>query len=146
MILATLETKAELTDLVTAFANLADENRLHEQMSIFIPDAQVQVWIGENLLFDVTGTETIEETFTTGTADVTRAFHMLGQQAFQIDGDTATGIVYCQVKLVTNENGVDVVGDSSIRYTDTYVRRNGRWLIASRISRFTIVDRRILGS
>ncbi|MEV7762002.1 nuclear transport factor 2 family protein [Curtobacterium flaccumfaciens] len=143
---ASLETKAELAELVTEFANLADENRIHEQMALFTPDATVQIWIGDHLLFDVAGTDTIEQTFTEGTANVVRSFHMLGQQAFQVDGDTAEGLVYCQVKLVSVEAGAEVVADSSIRYSDTYARVEGRWLITSRVSRFTIVDRRAMGS
>ena len=75
-----------------------------------------------------------------------RSFHMLGQQAFSIDGETAEGVVYCQVALVSDEDGAEVVLDSSIRYSDTYVRRDGRWLISSRTSRFTITDKRVLGS
>lgn len=146
MSLQTLETKAELAELVTTFANLADEDRISEQMSLFTPDAQVQIWIGDNLLFDVSGTDTIETTFTEGTAAVKRSFHMLGQQAFSIDGETAEGVVYCQVALVSDEDGAEVVQDSSIRYSDTYVRRDGRWLISSRTSRFTITDKRVLGS
>lgn len=144
--LEVLQTKAELSELVTAFANLSDENRIHEQMDLFTPDATVQSWLGEHLLFDVTGTEVIEKTFTEGTSYVRRSFHMLGQQAVSIDGDSAEGIVYCQVKLVSEEDGAEVVQDSSIRYSDSYVRRDGRWLISSRISRFTIIDKRILGS
>jgi hypothetical protein len=34
---------------------------------------------------------------------------MNGQQAVQIDGDTATGIAYCQVKLVSEEDGKEVI-------------------------------------
>jgi len=141
----TAETKLELAELVTAFANLADEDRIHDQMSLFTADASVQIWIGEHLLFDVRGTETIEKTFSEGTAAVKRSFHMLGQQAFEVDGDTAAGVVYCQVKLVSDDDdGREVVADSSIRYSDTYARVDGRWVISSRISRFTIVDRRVL--
>jgi hypothetical protein len=39
-------------------------------------------------------------------------------------------------------DGGEVVTESSIRYDDIYVRQNGRWLIATRISHFTINDKR----
>lgn len=146
MSLEALETRAELADLVATFANLADENRIDDQKALFTPDAHVEIWIGDHLLFDVSGADTIAKTFADGTAAVTRSFHMLGQQSVQVDGDRAAGTVYCQVKLVTVEDGVDTVADSSIRYEDVYERRIGRWLIATRISRFTIVDRRTLSA
>ncbi|MBN9326198.1 MAG: nuclear transport factor 2 family protein, partial [Cellulomonas sp.] len=75
-----------------------------------------------------------------------RSNHMNGQQVVQIAGDTATGIAYCQVKLVSDEGDKEVIVDSSIRYDDEYVRQNGRWLIKTRISHFSINDKRTLQS
>jgi hypothetical protein len=71
---------------------------------------------------------------------------MLGQHAVEVTGDTARGTLYCQVKLVTDGDNGEVVADSSIIYTDEYAFHDGRWLISSRISRFTIIDRRPLSS
>jgi hypothetical protein len=75
---------------------------------------------------------------------VTRSYHMNGQQVVEIDGDSARGIAYCQVKLVSEEDGREVLTDSSIRYDDEYVRHEGRWLIKTRISHFTVNDKRPL--
>ncbi len=47
--------------------------------------------------------------------------------------------------MVSEEDGRQVVTDSSVRYDGEYVRRDGRWLISSRVSRFTINDKRPLG-
>jgi len=71
---------------------------------------------------------------------------MNGQQVFTVDGDTATGVVYCEAKLATEEDGAEVITVSSIRYKDEYVRRNGRWLIATRVSHLSINDKRSLAS
>lgn len=49
------------------------------------------------------------------------------------------------MKLVTEEDGKEFITDSSIRYNDEYVQRDGRWLIKTRISHFTINDKRPLG-
>ena len=62
------------------------------------------------------------------------------------DGDTATGVAYCQVKHVSEEDGHEVLTDSSVRYDDRYIRRDGRWYIATRIARFTVIDKRTLQS
>jgi hypothetical protein len=144
MSLEILQAKAELKELVDTFSNLADEKNIQGQMPLFTPDTKVKVYMGDNLLFDISGTKQLEEVFTSFTANVKRSFHMNGQQVVKIDGDIATGIAYCQVKLVSEEDGKEVIADSSIRYDDEYVRQNGTWLIKTRISHFSINDKRTL--
>jgi hypothetical protein len=146
MSLEILEAKTELKQLVDTFSNLADEKRIADQMPLFTSDTTVQVFMGDDLLFDISGTEQLEETFIGFTANVKRSSHMNGQHSVEISGDTATGIAYCQVKLVSDEDDREVIVDSSIRYDDTYIRRDGRWLIASRISHFFINEKRVLAS
>ncbi|MED1203896.1 nuclear transport factor 2 family protein [Heyndrickxia acidicola] len=146
MSLENSQAKAELKELVDTFSNLADEKNIPGQMHLFTPDTKVQVYMGDDLLFDISGTKQLEEVFTSFTANVKRSFHMNGQQVVKIDGDTATGIAYCQVKLVSEEDGKEVITDSSIIYHDEYVRQNGTWLIKTRISHFTINDKRSIQS
>jgi len=144
MSLEILEAKSELKELVDTFSNLADEKNISGQMPLFTKDTIVKVYMGEELLFDISGTKQLEEVFTGFTADVKRSYHMNGQQVVKIDGDTATGIAYCQVKLVSEEDGKEVVMEHSIRYNDKYVRQNGTWLISERISHFNITEKRTL--
>lgn len=144
MSLEILQAKSEIKELVDTFSNLADEKRIPDQMPLFTEDTTVKVYMGDALLFDISGTEQLEEVFTGFTANVTRSYHINGQQVVNVDGDTATGIAYCQVKLVSVEEGQEVITDSSIRYDDTFVRQNGTWLIKKRISHFTINEKRPL--
>jgi hypothetical protein len=144
MSLEILEAKSELKELIDTFSNLADEKNISGQMPLFTKDTIVKVYMGEELLFDISGTKQLEEVFTGFTADVKRSYHMNGQQVVKIDGDTATGIAYCQVKLVSEEDGKEVVMEHSIRYNDKYVRQNGTWLISERISHFNITEKRTL--
>ncbi|MBT2700134.1 nuclear transport factor 2 family protein [Bacillus sp. ISL-40] len=146
MSLEILQAKSEIKELVDTFANLADEKKIPEQMPLFTPDTTVKVYMGDDLLFDISGTKQLEEVFTSFTANVKRSFHMNGQLVVKVDGDSATGVSYCQVKLVSEEDGKEVITDSSIIYHDEYMRQNGTWLIKTRISHFTINDRRILKS
>jgi hypothetical protein len=57
-----------------------------------------------------------------------RTFHVVGQATYDVDGDRATGEVYCVAH--------HVVGDTDrvmyIRYEDEYTRRDGRWAIEVR--------------
>ncbi|MFF3380385.1 nuclear transport factor 2 family protein [Streptomyces sp. NPDC002680] len=146
MSLQDLEAKSELKQLVDTFANLGDERRIKDQMALFVPDTKVQVYMGEELVFDISGVEELEKTFSGFIANVKSLFHMNGQQVVDVDGDSATGIAYCQVKLVAEEDGKEFITDSSVRYTDEYVLRDGRWLFKTRISHFTINDKRPFGN
>ncbi len=141
-----LEAKSALKALVDAFSNLADEKRIPDQMLLLTPDTRVQVYMGDELLVDISGTQQVEETFTAFAANMKRSFHMNGQHVVEIDGDSATGIAYCQVKHVSEEDGHAVITDSSVRYDDEYIRRDGRWYINTRIARFTVSDKRTLQS
>ncbi|WP_182421780.1 nuclear transport factor 2 family protein [Priestia megaterium] len=144
MSLEILQAKSEIKELVDTFSNLADEKKIPDQMPLFTPDTTVKVYMGEELMFDISGTKQLEEVFTSFTANVKRSYHMNGQLVVNVDDDSATGVLYCQVKLVSEEDGKEIITEHSIRYDDTYVRRNGAWLIQTRISHFTITDKRPL--
>ncbi len=61
----------------------------------------------------------------------TRTFHMLGTAAYAVEGDTATGEVYCTARHFRTSDGgaTDLV--MHIRYVDDY-RRDGEWRIVRR--------------
>ena len=65
-------------------------------------------------------------------------YHLNGQQTAEIKGDHVTGISYCFVTLIGNGKK----NQSGVRYHDTYVKKNGKWLIKKRESDFmyTSVD------
>jgi|SRR5689334_9812936 len=61
-----------------------------------------------------------------------KTFHMIGNARYEVDGDRATGEVYCVAHHLTTDRhgGTDYV--MMIRYLDTYTRREGRWGIEER--------------
>jgi ketosteroid isomerase-like protein len=61
-----------------------------------------------------------------------RTFHFVGTTSYDVDGDRATGEVYCLAHHLTptRHGGTDYV--MLIRYQDTYSRRDGRWAIDER--------------
>jgi SnoaL-like domain len=61
-----------------------------------------------------------------------RTFHFIGNSTYEIDGDRATGEVYCLAHHLNpnRHGGTDHV--MLIRYQDTYSRRDGRWGIDER--------------
>jgi hypothetical protein len=144
MTLEILQAKVELRELVDAFSNLGDEKKISEQMLLFTPDTRYKVYFGGQLVSDVSGTKQLEEDFTNHASLVKRYFSLNGQHVVKVDGDTATGVSYSQMKMVRDEEGKEVITDYSVKFDDEYVRQNGTWLIKERTCHFTIIDTRTL--
>ena len=144
MTLEEMQARMEIQDLVGTFSNL--EVDVPPQMKLFTKDTHVQVYMGEKLAFDIHGVEELEKVFSQFTAAVKRSHHMNGQHVIKVDGDNATGILYCRAALVTEEDGKEFISDNFIWYEDTYKKVDGKWLIAARTSHFIISDKHVLGA
>lgn len=144
MSLEILQAKLELRELVDAFSNLGDEKKISEQMLLFTPDTRYKVYFGGQLVSDVSGTNQLEEEFTGHASIVKRYFSINAQHVVKVEGDTATGVSYSQMKMVREEEGKEVITDYSVKYDDLYVRQNGTWLIKERTAHFSIIEARTL--
>ncbi|MFB5762093.1 nuclear transport factor 2 family protein [Paenibacillus medicaginis] len=144
MSLEIVQAKIELRELVDAYANLTDEKKIDEQMLLFTSDGRYTVYVGESLLSEVIGTKQLGEDFKSHASEVKRYFSMNGQHVVKVDGATATGVVFSQIKMVRDEDGTEVITDYSVRYDDVYVCQNGTWLIKERTANFIIFDARPL--
>ena len=144
MTLEEMQARMEIQDLVGTFSNL--EVDVPPQMKLFTKDTHVQVYMGEKLAFDIHGVEELEKVFSQFTAAVKRSHHMNGQHVIKVDGDNATGVLYCRAALVTEEEGKKFLSDNFIWYEDTYKKVDGKWLIAARTSHFIISDKHVLGA
>ncbi|HGO5855040.1 TPA: nuclear transport factor 2 family protein [Mannheimia haemolytica] len=143
MNLQQIQDRLALKDLVDTFSNLADEKKVAEQMSLFTPDAIVHTYIGGKLVFEMHGVTEIEQVFTTFLTPFHCVYHLNGQHTVTfIDENNATAINYCAVKLVETKEGKEILHDHSVRYADTYVKQEGKWLIAKRIANFMISESR----
>ena len=138
-----MQARMEIQDLVGTFSNL--EIDVPAQMALFTKDTHVQVYMGEKKVFDIHGIEELEKIFSQFTAAVKRSHHMNGQHVIKVDGDKATGILYCRAALVTEEDGKEFIADNFIFYEDVYEKIGGKWLIKARTSHFNITDKHILG-
>ena len=135
-----------LKDLVDTFSNLADEKRVAEQMALFTPDAQVNTYIGGKLFAEAKGTAEIEQVFSSFLAQFHSVYHLNGQHTVTFRSETeAEAINYCDVKLVGEQDGKQVLQDHSVRYQDTYIKQDGKWLISQRIANFMISETRVIG-
>ena len=120
-----------LKRLVDTFSNLADVKDVDAQVLLFTEDAEV-VSKSDGQVFVSKGREEIGKAFSGFLALFDVVYHLNGQQTVDINGDTATGISYCFVTLIGNGKK----NQSGVRYHDTYVKQNGRWLIRKRESDF----------
>lgn len=140
-----LQAKQELRDLIDAYAFLGDDKKIAEQMKLFTPDATYKVYMNGVEVANTSGTDTLEKEFSGHAAEVKTYFTLNGQQAVEIDGNQAKGVSFSQLKMVRENEGKDIVTDYSVKYEDTYIRQDEKWLIKARIAHFLIVETRALG-
>lgn len=125
-----------LKKLVDTFSNLADTKDVEAQLQLFKEDAEL-ISINQGETFQSTGREAIGAAFQAYLDLFHTVYHINGQQTLDIQSETeASGISYCQVVLIREENGQDILTTSGVRYQDYYEKVDGVWLIAKRTSHF----------
>ncbi|AYN02454.1 nuclear transport factor 2 family protein [Chryseobacterium sp. 3008163] len=144
MTLEILKTKQDLRELIDNYAYLSDEWKISEVMDLFTLDVTYKVFMGGALVADVSGRENMESDFNLHASQVKTYFTLNGQHTVKIDGETATGISFSQIKMIREANGKDVLTDYSVKYEDFYVFQNGKWLIKDRIGYFVIIESRAI--
>ncbi len=131
-----IKDRLELQELVYTFSTLSDTKDVDKQVLLFTEDAVVQSERNGVTGNKYTGRKEIGDAFKAYLALFETVYHINGQQTVEINGDRATGINYCQVVLVKNENGKKIATTSGVRYSDEYRKINGKWYISNRKSNF----------
>lgn len=137
-----LEDRAALRALVDTFSILADRKDVRSQTMLFTEDGLVETRRGGEVVSRLQGRAALEQAFGAFLANFQTVYHFNGQHAVTIDGDRATGTLYCLVTLIGSEHGRRMMTTNGVYYHDEYVRENGRWLIARRTSFFDWADHR----
>jgi uncharacterized protein (TIGR02246 family) len=131
---------AELADrqairaLVDAYAHCADRRDADGQKALFTDDTHFVVYMdgeGTDPSQELNGREALTPVF----ADLNRyeaTSHFNGQSTIALDGDRATGESYCLAHHLSAEGGERTLMVASLRYRDTFVKRDGAWLFAER--------------
>lgn len=144
MTLEILKAKDELRDLIDAYAYLGDEKKISQVMDLFTSDVTYKVYMNGTLAADVSGRDNMEKDFNGHASLVKTYFTMNGQHSVKIDGKTATGISFSQLKMIREAEGKEILTDYSVKYEDNYVYQNGKWLIKDRIGYFVIIEAKTL--
>ena len=136
-----LQDRAALKELVDNFSILADKKDVHAQVQLFTADATLEPVVNGKSAGVLKGRDQMEHTFGPFLNTFQTVYHFNGQQTVTLDGDRASGISYCTVTLIATQNGKRVRTTMGVHYQDEFVRENGRWLIAKRMSIFDWQDR-----
>lgn len=139
-----IKDRIALKNLVDTFSNLADVKDVNSQLDLFTKDAiveSVQDGVSNSKL---EGREQIGAAFEGFLNRFETVFHQNGQQTVSISDDTANGISYCTVVLISNTNGEKFKTTFGIRYYDNYVKIDGRWFISKRTSNFLWQENKVL--
>lgn len=125
----------EIGNLIDAWARCADRRKPQEQAALFAPEGRIIVHVA-----DPSSSEPVQ--ILQGHAELAEAFkvletydattHFNGQSTITLDGDHATGESYCLAHHVWVEDGQRMLMIMAIRYHDTFIRQDGRWLFADR--------------
>ena len=136
-----------IRELVEAYAHCADRRDATGQMSLFTPDTHFVVYM------DARDPKPSQELHTREAlapvfAELNKyeaTTHFVGQSTiFTLTSDRGTGEAYCLAHHVTLDGGKRRLMVASLRYFDTFVKRDGAWLFSERLLYVDWVDERAL--
>lgn len=123
-----------IRQLIDAYAHCADRRDTKGQMALFTAETVFQVFMDSRSAEPTQtlhGRDALAPVFENlNTYQATTHFN--GQSAVEIEGDTATGESYCIAHHLTVEGEKRTLMIASIRYIDTFSKKNGAWLFAER--------------
>jgi hypothetical protein len=136
-----------IRELIEAYAHCADRRDAMGQMSLFAEDTHFVVFIDAK---DPTPSQELHsrEALAPVFADLNKydaTTHFVGQNTiFTLEGDRGTGEAYCLAHHITVDSGKRRLMVASLRYLDTFVKRDGMWLFAERLLYVDWLDERAL--
>jgi len=125
-----------IRELVEAYAHCADRRDANGQMALFTEDTHFVVYMNAK---DPTPSQELHsrEELAPVFADLNKydaTTHFLGQSTiFTLAAERVTGEAYCLAHHVTVDNEQRRLMIASLRYNDTFVKRDGAWLFAERL-------------
>lgn len=119
--------RAAIQDLLARYAHCVDRRDIEGVVACFTPDAAYRGSLGEGTIQDaLTALRDRMERYES-------TMHLLGNQLIEIDGDRARSETYAIAHHCINNNGDRRNLAVGVRYEDELIRRDGRWLICSRV-------------
>ena len=123
-----------IRELIDAYAHCADRRDAVGQMALFTESARFRVFMHRHdpqPSQEVNRREDLAPVFENlKTYEAT--MHFNGQSTVVLDGNRASGESYCLAHHVNLADGKRSLMVASIRYLDSFVKGNGRWLFSER--------------
>jgi hypothetical protein len=120
------EDEFQLRDLAFRYARMMDRREFDWLPQVFAADGRL---IGPG--YEMKGHETMRQGLKL-LEQYSATLHGVLNTYFEIDGDTATGEVYCVANHIYEKEGVPFKLDMGIRYQDRYTRQPNGWVIQER--------------
>ena len=123
-----------IRELVDAYAYCADRRDATGQMSLFTEDTDFLVYMdvsNSTPAQHIQGRAALAPVFDELNA-YEATMHFNGQSTTELDGDHASGVVYCLAHHVKVDGSERSLMIAAIRYLDTFVKIDGSWLFAER--------------
>ena len=147
MTIQEIQDRMEIQEVVNVFANLADVKDAKSQGDLFLEDGTLEFQMGfDGEIQNIVGRDALVQAFSATIEPCKAVYHINGQHVIELNGDEATGVAYCQATLLNEDNGKDIVTVNSVRYTDEYVKRDGKWYIKKRRTTFMLSEKHELGN
>jgi hypothetical protein len=125
-----------IRELVEGYAHCADRRDAEGQMSLFPADTHFVVYMNASAPTpsqELHSREALAPVF----AELNKyeaTTHFVGQSTiFTLSDNRATGEAYCLAHHVTVDGSKRRLMVASLRYLDTFVKRDGTWLFAERL-------------
>jgi ketosteroid isomerase-like protein len=124
-----------IRELIEAYAHCADRRDANGQMALFTADTHFVVYMNAKdpkPSMELHSREALAPVF----AELRKydaTTHFIGQSTvFTLTGDRASGETYCLAHHITLDSGKRRLMVASIRYLDTFVKIDNRWLFGER--------------
>jgi SnoaL-like domain len=136
-----------IRELIDAYAHCADRREAEGQKALFTEDTHFLVYMngfGTDPTEDLQGREALTPVFE-ALKQYEVTMHFNGESTVTLDGERATGEVYCIAHHVFSAEGPRQIMLAYLRYLDTYAKQAGAWLFAERNLYLEFSDTRPLG-
>ena len=133
LLLPEVADRQAIRELVDAYARYADRRDAAGQLALFTEDVDFIVYDHSNPIptHKVRGRAALAPI-----CQRLKAFHATmhinGESTTRIDGPRASGVTSCLVHFLTIDGTMRTVMISAVHYLDSYVKRDGAWLIRQR--------------
>jgi hypothetical protein len=135
--ISAIEDKMAIKEVVDVFSNLADTKEIAKQVLLFTEDGVVESFSGGERSSFLKGRDQLEQVFSGFLSNFHTVYHQNGQQTIdELTENTAKATSYCRVILVSEQDGKQMKTTLYTKYNDSFVKQNGKWLIAHRTSNF----------